>query len=107
MNDKSEEILKSVNDALGIHTSLFDIEKSEILVEEENYFSATVMFSPRGNESLAHHDCVVAAEIQYLQFDVADNEVNLMSGEDCEYGLEVTFGSIYSQLYWGEVIHAI
>lgn len=107
MNDKDEKILKAVNNALGFHVKYFDIEKSETLDDDEDVYSMTVMISPKDNGSLADYDSKVVGEKQYLQFELNDTGVSLMTGADCEYELDVTLENIYSQLYWGEVIKAM
>ena len=103
MSNKAEKILKSVKDALGGDVKYFDIEKSEVLVEEENYYSMTVQISPK-KDVLAPYNCIIKGENHILQFDTFDDEVNLMVGEDADNELNVTYGNIYAQLYWGEVI---
>ncbi len=104
--EKVKLIIKVVSDALGEHVKLFDIKKSEILNEEENYFSMTVCISPKKDINLLDDNVVTGGDC-FLQFDVDNDEINLMTGEDCDYGLDVTFGNIYSQLYWCEAVQVI
>jgi len=102
--EKEKNILKAVNDALGKDIKYFDVEKSETLVEEENYYSMTVQISPK-KDVLAPYDCIIKGEKHILQFDAFDDEINLMVGEDGDHELNITYGNIYAQLYWGEVVH--
>ena len=45
--EKEKAIIKIVSDALGEDIKYFDIEKSETLDEDENYFSMTVCVQPK------------------------------------------------------------
>ena len=49
--------------------------------------------------------CEVTGEKQFLQFDIdEDGNCQLIVGECVEY--DITFGSIYAQLYWGAATKA-
>ena len=106
MNEKTKQILNTVKDALGYHNEYFDIEEGEILIDEENDFSITFCFTPKDDLPIPS-DHAIKAEKCYLQFDMRDDEINLMTGEDGDIELGVTCGGIYSQLYWNEVMEEI
>lgn len=100
---KEESILDAVKKALGKEAQFFNIIKSEALVEEENYLSMTVCLQPNEKELL---ECNMKTKNRgvYLQVDHFDNEFNLMVGEDGDTELTLSYGNIYAQLYWGEVL---
>jgi hypothetical protein len=104
--EKVKAIIKVVSDALGEDVKYFDIEKSEVLDEEENYISATVCVSPKKDISLPS-DHILKCGKCYLQIDHFDDEFNLMVGEDGDVELDVTYGNIYAQLFWDRAIHEI
>lgn len=105
-SEKEKAIIKVVSDALAADIKYFDVEKSEVLVEEENYFSMTVCISPKKDIQIPS-DHVVKGDKSYLQIDHFDNEYNLMVGEDGDHELNVSYGNIYAQLYWNAVVHEI
>ena len=102
--EKEKAILKAVADVFSvIEIEHFDIEKSEVLAEEEDYFSMTVCVKPKQEYFTDKYFKAVGGE-SYLQIDFIDGQYCLMAGEDAEIGLDITRGNIYAQFYWGEVL---
>ena len=103
--EKENKILNVVKAALGGDIGFFNVEKSEVLSEEDNYLSMTVCISPKPDAfNRADMQVKPDAEKCYVQIDTFDDEFNLMVGEDGDHELDVTYGNIYAQLYWNEVI---
>lgn len=88
--------IQKIKEALGEHAGYFEIKPDEVtLTDEDGVFSFLVKMTP---ESFDSDEGVVVCKPQLLQIDYVDGEYNIIVGEDHE--LEITFGNIYSVLFW-------
>lgn len=99
MDSRSQQIMDSITLALGKDARYFDICMSEILVDDPDVLSVLVNFSPKTDLDL--EDTTIAGSDICLQFDLIDDNPQLILGEDDEF--EITKGQLYAALYWGEV----
>lgn len=96
---RSQKIMDSITLALGRDVRYFDILLSGVMLDEPDILSVLVQFSPR--EDLDFEDTVVAGSKVHLQFDIVDDDPQLILGEDDE--IEITKGNLYAAMYWSEV----
>ena len=104
MDKQAAIVMSLIKEALGGHEKYFDITFGEFLVEEEYFQAMTIGIKPR---KIDVEDGEAVGEKQLIQFDVErvgdeDYEYNLVIGEDTQ--LDITFGNIYSVLYWCEAV---
>lgn len=97
----NELIIRSIKHALGSKIHLFEIRLDEILVDDDDVYSATFSFEPKpiNNPEVK----LVGAEKCSFQFDVDkdDNSVCMIWGEDDQ--VEVSAANIFISLYWYQI----
>ena len=98
-------IINAIQDALGSKMNRFEVRVDELLVDDEDTYSATFSFEPKPIE---HPDVnLINADKHSFQFDVDkdDNNVYMIWGEDDQ--MEVSAANIYSSLYWYQITESV
>lgn len=115
MKEIENILLKSIETALCGHWRYFEVKPADILVNEDNVYSQIFSFKPLDQD---FEDSKLVGETHFLEIMAEDNgedegfhpfkeeiEISLIVGEDNQ--LSLTLGSIYSALYWSEVLKPI
>jgi len=101
MSKAIKELLECLKSALGADANYFNIELSEVLVDDDELFSMTVLIEPKKN-AFSTLRYKVYVRKSYLEVCIIDNNKVLMIGEDIE--VEISYGNIYAQLFWSEIL---
>jgi len=98
-------IIRSIKNALGSKLHQFEVRLDEILVDDDDVYSATFSFEPK---PIDHPEVkLVDVEKHIFQFDVDkdDNSVYMIWGEDDQ--MEVSAANIYASLYWYQITESV
>jgi len=99
-----EALVKYVKDVMSGHEKYFNIEFSEVLVDDDDQYSATIGIEPKKDFQV--EDGQVVGSKQYIELSVDDTGlIQMVIGEGDEF--DMSFALIYSQLYWGEAIRPV